>query len=205
MKRIIAAGLLLWMGSASAQMYKWVDAKGATHFSDKPPPADARASTVKPGVGGASSTPLPYELGEAVRKHPITLYTGAQCGACDQARSYLQKRGVPFSEKTVATAADQARLREAGSKDELPLLLVGSSKSIGFESSAWAALLSDAGYPANTKLPSTYQNAPATSAAPATVQADAAAAAPAAPVPARTSKRRPVPPPEPTAPPGFRF
>ena len=203
--------LLLCMGGASAQMYKWVDAKGAVHFSDKPPPADARAAAIKPSAGGASATPLPYDLAEAARKHPVTLYTGAQCSVCDQARNYLNARGIPFAEKTVLTRADEAKLRAAGSAGEVPLLLVGRSKSIGFESSAWAALLSDAGYPGTRMLPANYQNPPATPAAPAPLQA-AAPADEAAPAQRRRGAALPPSPPSPppapaetTAPPGFRF
>ena len=199
-----ALALLLCMGSANAQVYKWVDAKGAVHYSDKPPPADARASTVKPSSGAESASPLPFELAQAMRNHPVTLYTAAQCSACEQGRSYLQSRGIPYAEKTVLTAADEDKLRTVGSPGQVPLLLVGRSKSIGFETSAWAALLSDAGYPSKRMLPSTYQNPQASSAAPAPVQADATAAAPA---PRAPRKRAPPPPPpaEPTAPPGFRF
>lgn len=200
--------LLLCMGGASAQMFKWTDAKGRVHYSDKPPPADARAATLKSSATGTTSVSLPYELAEAVRNHPVVIYTGTQCGACEQGRSFLRARGIPFSEKTVLTAADEARLRTAGSPGDVPLLLVGRSKSIGFESSAWAALLSDAGYPASPMLPASYQAPPATPAAPAPVQvasddkpAPAARRAPARRAPAAP----PPPPPEPTAPPGFRF
>lgn len=203
----LGAALLMCLPSANAQMYKWIDAKGKIHYSDKPPPPSAREAPIKAGAGGSVTVPLPFELAEAARNHPVVLYTGGACGGCDQGRTYLRSRGIPFVEKTVFTAADDAKLREAGSPGQVPLLLVGRSKSVGFETSAWAALLSDAGYPSSRVLPSNYQYPPAVSAAPAPLQAAAAERpAPADRAPERRLPRMPPPPPpEPTAPPGFKF
>ena len=36
----LGLALLLCAAGASAQMYKWTDAKGVVHFSDQPPPAE---------------------------------------------------------------------------------------------------------------------------------------------------------------------
>ncbi|WP_374351330.1 DUF4124 domain-containing protein [Chitinimonas sp.] len=58
---IATLSMLLVLGSASAQVYKWVDANGKTQFSDQPPPeAKAQAIKVKPASGGftaPASTP----------------------------------------------------------------------------------------------------------------------------------------------------
>lgn len=202
----LAALLLLCAGSVSAQMYKWVDAKGQVHYSDKPPPADVKAAPLKAAPAAATGAVLPFELAEAARNHPVVLYTGAQCGACELGRSYLRSRGIPYAEKTVFTRADEARLRAAGSPGEVPLLLVGRSKSVGFETSAWAALLNDAGYPSTASLPSNYQYPQAAPAAPGPVQV---ASDQAPPAPRVVRERRQAAPPapvaEPTAPPGFKF
>jgi hypothetical protein len=55
---IALAGLILAAGVAQAQtMYKWVDEKGTTHFSENPPPDDGKtkASKVEPKVTPPSS------------------------------------------------------------------------------------------------------------------------------------------------------
>lgn len=177
----LAAILLLCAGAAGgvhAQVYKWVDEKGVTHYSDAPPPpGNANAAKAKVELKsfstGGGAVELPAELAAAVRNRPVTLYSTAQCEACDQARAMLLARGIPFREKTVNTADDQAALKKAGSNGQLPLLLVGRSKQIGFEQSSWDLLLSDAGYPLQKILPSNYQNPPPVAAAPAP-QPDAA-------------------------------
>ncbi|MCC6071171.1 glutaredoxin family protein [Massilia sp. GCM10020059] len=157
--------LLLAGAGASAQIYKWVDAKGVTHYSDTPP-ASKQAEVKAYGGKAATLVPLPYELARAVRAAPVTLYTIAKCKACDDGRALLKARGVPFSEKTVTTAADQEKLKEAGSDGQLPLLLVGRSKLLGFQLEAWNSALTNASYPATSMLPSRYRYAEAVAAAP---------------------------------------
>lgn len=194
------------MGSAGAQVYKWVDGKGVTHYSDQPPPPASKARVeVKSFDGGGGANPeLPAELAAAVKSRPVTLYTTAQCEGCNQARAMLLARGIPFREKTVATADDQAALRKAGSAGQLPLLVVGASKQVGYEASTWDNLLTTAGYPTEKMLPPNYQNGAASPAAPPpqpSPEAQARAAAKAAADEA--ARNQPLPPVN--APPGFQF
>jgi glutaredoxin len=128
---------------------------------------------------------LPYAVAQAVRNNPVTLYTTGQCDACDQGRTMLQARGVPFSEKTVTSGEDQDSLRQAGSDGQVPLLLVGTTRLIGFDAGSWQNALSAANYPSQGLLPKDYQNPQAESAAPRPK-------APAAPV--RTAATPPPPP-----------
>jgi hypothetical protein len=199
--------LLLAAGAAGAQVYKWVDAKGVTHYSDQPPPPSTPAKTkveVKSFSGGSSIADLPPELAEVVRNRPVTLYTTDQCEGCNQARAMLLARGVPFSEKTVTTSQDQAVLKKAGSNGQLPLLLVGRSKQIGYEQGSWEVLLSDAGYPTQKILPASYSNPAPVPAAPPPPP-DAAAQARAAALAAQEEAARLQRPPAVNAPPGFQF
>lgn len=56
-------GLLLCAAPSSAQMYKWVDDKGVTHYSESPPPgrkAQQIQATPTPSPG-PSATPKPAE------------------------------------------------------------------------------------------------------------------------------------------------
>src|SRR4051812_21480353 len=98
----IAAAVLC--GGASAQMYRWVDKDGRTHYTQTPPPPDAREAQKKSlGAGGATPSPdLPYATQNAAKNYPVTLYTSPGCGApCEQARSLLVRRVVPFREISV--------------------------------------------------------------------------------------------------------
>lgn len=199
--------LLLMLLAASVQaqqLYKWVGPDGKVTYSDTPPPAAAKQVEKKAvSAGGVAASNLPYELAEVARNSPVTLYTSASCAPCDAGRTMLTGRGIPFTEKTVSTKDDAARLRQAGGDEQLPLLVVGRNKLKGFSSGEWAASLTAVGYPQTSKLPPSYRNPPAEAAAPAvkTVAAnkpsdsEQAASAPAESLPPATGN----------APPGFRF
>lgn len=157
--------LVLGAGAAHAQMYKWKDANGVIHFSDTPPAARGAAVELK-AAGGGGTAALPYALAQAARAHPVTLFTATGCAPCDQGRAMLKRRGIPFSEKTIANGDDQQRLKDAGGDGQLPLLVVGHAKLTGYSAAAWNEALDNATYPAQNTLPSTYQYAAAAPAAP---------------------------------------
>ena len=197
--------LLLCAGGAGAQqMYKWVDASGKVTFSDKPPPANAKPVEIKAGAGGAATVPLPYALAQAVRAHPVTLFTRTKCDFCDQARTFLKERGIPFVEKTVQTAADEAKMKEAGGDGRLPFIKIGRAKSTGFEAGAWNSMLTDASYPEKKILPAAYQYPKASPASPPEPVVPKADDQPKADsVNRKTAPAAPQP--DNTAPPGFVF
>lgn len=164
----VAISLLLSAGPAAAQMYKWVDGNGVTHYSDAPPPPSAPLNTrveIKSFTSGPQ-VELPAPLATAMRYRPVTLYSTSPCDICDQARAMLRARGIPYTEKTVNTVEDHAALKQAGSNGQLPLLLVGRTKQIGYEQNSWDVLLSDAGYPMDNLLPSGYRQPAPVPAAP---------------------------------------
>jgi glutaredoxin len=177
---LIGLALLVAAGAAAAQaqMYKWKDAKGQVHYADTPPSQGAQTMQVagQPAPAPAGSA-MPYELTRAVLQHPVTLYTTARCDACDQGRSLLRARGVPFTEKTVNTQDDQQAQRRQTGKDELPLLLVGTRQVAGFQAAGWQEALDSASYPRQSMLPSSYQFDPPEPAAPAAANTVAKTAA----------------------------
>jgi hypothetical protein len=88
----------------------------------------------------------------------------------------------------------------------MPLLLVGRSKLLGFQSAAWNAALTDASYPVKSKLPSRYRHPEAVAAAPVAARPapEAARIAEAEAEAARESITRPSKKKTDT-PPGFQF
>lgn len=164
---LLLIGAVVSASSAQAELYKSIGPDGKVTYSDMPPPAAARIE--KKAIGNGSTIPanLPYELAQAAGKHPVTLYTSAQCGPCEEGRQLLNKRGVPFQEKTVSTEADATRVKQAtGADGGLPVLTVGRNTQQGFEAVAWNSALTTAGYPDQNRLPSNYRNPPAQAAAP---------------------------------------
>lgn len=216
MKLVLSAPLLamLLVSAAShAQMYKWVGPDGKVTYSDSPPPKTAtRVEQKNLSGGGVNTANLPFELAEAVKNHPVTLYTSQKCVPCEDGRKFLNSRGIPFTEKTISSNEEVTRFRElAGSKDaQLPLLTVGRNKETGFEAGAWGVVLNAAGYPGSSKLPVGYRNPAAESLIPAPANDEASKSAqarkPAAPAAAANNRPAAVAPEASgNAPPGFRF
>jgi hypothetical protein len=54
--RILAAFLVLACASASAALYKWVDEKGVTHYTEEPPP-DRKATKIEIRSDGPAAKP----------------------------------------------------------------------------------------------------------------------------------------------------
>lgn len=139
---------------AQSTVYRWVDKDGKVHFSDSPPPADAKQSSQKTMGGGYVDRDLPYAVQQAAKKNPVTLYTAPSCGEpCTSGRNLLSERGIPFNERNAGASADaQKALKELVGGLEVPVLVIGASPIKGYDSGQWSLALDDAGYP-RTRAP----------------------------------------------------
>ncbi len=190
--------------AAAQTLYRSVDATGRVTFSDLPP-KDAK-QLAPAGVAGndhSANVTLPYELRAVVGKYPVTLYTSADCRPCDDGRSLLRARGVPYVEKTIATAEDAQTLKRLGNATSLPLLSVGTQNIKGFAASEWQQYLSFAGYPESSRLPAGYRAPAPTPLVDVPVSAPVATPASATTAPAPAQAVRQAPPP--ANPAGIRF
>jgi glutaredoxin len=152
---LAAALVAATAAQAQTNVYRWVDKDGKVHFSDTPPPEDAKNATQRRIGGGATEdTQLPYATQQAMKRNPVTLYTGTDCGdPCVKGRELLAKRGIPYAEKDAQNnPTDQEALKKLIGTLDVPVLVVGESKFKGYEESQWQASLDSAGYP-RTRLP----------------------------------------------------
>ncbi|HXJ50268.1 MAG TPA: glutaredoxin family protein [Burkholderiales bacterium] len=143
------------------QLYRWTDEKGRVHITDTPPPASARNVQRKSGAGNVAEAQQGFELSQAVRNFPVTLYTAPSCKEyCVAARALLNKRGVPFTEVQVADDASRQELKAASGGDTVPTLVVGHSVHSGYSPDSYSALLDSARYPKPGASPPRAQAAP---------------------------------------------
>jgi glutaredoxin len=187
MKRwVLFPVLVLACVAAQAELYRWVDADDAVHYSDQPPPANIKQfEKIKAAGGKPSEAPLPYVLQQAVNTFPVTLYS-SECGdTCTRASELLAKRGVPYTEMDATDPAVQEELRKlTGGALEVPVLKVGRDALRGFEEGRWNTSLDAAGYPQTAVIP---PRAPTKPAKPATAAPPAAPPASSSP-PAEASQ-----------------
>ena len=135
--------------AAHAQTYRWTDpATGKTIFSDTPPPANAKGltkttRTVTPQEG------MSYATAKAAENFPVVLFTSPDCAeACREARDYLTKRAVPFTEKMLGKQpADLDELKKLVGDAFVPSVRIGKQGIRGFEINAYSNVLDLAGYP----------------------------------------------------------
>lgn len=118
-------------------------------------------------------------LAQAVKDHPITLYTTPACDACDDARKLLNARGVPFKEISVTEEDQIEQLKKAVGSGSVSAMVLGSEVQRGYESSAYHRALDTVGYPRAGLLPPRSQAEPrAGSTSPAKEEAAAKPARP---------------------------
>ncbi|MBR0566399.1 glutaredoxin family protein [Azoarcus sp. L1K30] len=144
---LIALGL-----SALAQAqttYRWVDRQGQVHYSDQPPPPEAGTPEARRFAAPPPDPTLSYTLRKLGEDFPVTLYTSANCtDLCASARALLGARGIPFTERILASQDDIADFRDRfGSPEQVPTLSVGRKPFKGFEPGGWNRLLDQVGYP----------------------------------------------------------
>ena len=122
--------LFLFSLPAWAQMYKWQDEKGVTHFSDSPPQgkgsvrikaeeakgSSEKAIDLREPVTFRSPGPRPYQ------DIQVVMYMTDWCGYCRKAREYLRSLGVNLVEYNIEKdAAKREAMQKLGGRG-VPLI-----------------------------------------------------------------------------------
>lgn len=154
--------LLICAGSAyGTDFYRWVDKTGAVHYSDQAPTGHVNKleqRKLNPNVIDGQAS---YLVKNAASKNPVTLF-GGDCGPlCSNAKTLLEKRGIPYTLKDPQKSKPDAdALNALTGTMELPVLQVGKSTLKGFEPMRWNAMLDEAGYPKSSVTGARKQDIP---------------------------------------------
>lgn len=151
-RNTLIAFLLINLVTTSAlagKLYKWVDERGNVSYQDRPPPAGqghVEEKNVRDGGGATSAEP---SVAEVAAKAPVTLYMIPKCSPCDEARAYLKKRNVPFTEVNVSEKNPQGQeaMRKKVGELSVPTITVGSKVMRGYVETLVSGELDQAGYP----------------------------------------------------------
>lgn len=144
--------LLILLGMATAafagKVYIYKDASGKTVYSDLPPQGGADYQQKRLGANVIDTSGYPYEVQQAIKNFPVTLW-GTTCGpVCDQAKALLEKRGIPFEGKDpAASAAALEAFKTLSGGNTIPVLQIGSRQLKSFDAASWNSALTAAGYP----------------------------------------------------------
>lgn len=202
----VLLGLALCLAPAMPAwaVYKVVGPNGGVTFTDVPP-AGSQAAPVTGLPPASPRHELPEKLRQLQQQAPVVIYTTPNCKACDDGVRFLRGRGIPYTEKSVETAQDAQAFKAMDPEMRVPLLSVaGVDLPPGFDAGAWGQTLNAAGYPAKSELPPGYRFALPRPLVPASHPA-AGTRGPSADPGATAAQPSVLPPPNPNAPPGFKF
>jgi len=152
-KLLFLSILLNWCFSTNAEVYKWVDKTGRTHFSDQPP-LNVESENIELGelvtytsakvvdnnsdvtelIKEEKSKPRNY------RRKKVIMYSAAWCGVCTKAKNYFKKNKIPFTEydidKSKKGKKDFKKLKARG----IPVILVGKKRLNGFSAEKFESI-----------------------------------------------------------------
>lgn len=139
--KIWIAGLcmLLMAPLCRAEIYKWVDENGTTHFSDSKPGAGQQAESLElDRINSIDS--VTYDWVRKSTRAPagrVTMYATSWCGYCKKARRYFRDNGVRYTEYDIEKDPAAKRRYDAMGGRGVPLILVGDRRMNGFSESGF--------------------------------------------------------------------
>jgi len=144
----LLALMVIGLSVAHAErLYKWTDSQGHVSYHDQPP-SDSASYSVEEKNLGENRKPVDDTQAKITEKYPVVLYSAPKCSSCDQARTYLQKRKVPFTEQNLEGNAEvQQKAKKIIGSLSVPTITIGSKVMRGYVESVLEGELDDAGYP----------------------------------------------------------
>ena len=148
-KNFFLLSLFLYSFSLSAEVYKWTDENGRTHFGDQPPlnqlsegidlgeiSTYTSAKIVENDVQANENNNAVTEKKHSAKKYSgrkkVVMYSAAWCGICTKAKKYFRKNKIAYKEYDIDTSKkgrrDFKKLKASG----VPVILVGKKRLNGF-------------------------------------------------------------------------
>ena len=155
---LVAAALLsTCLPCAGGEIFRWKDAQGVVHYSDRPD-AGVAAEPVQlrpdppPAAIPAQSQPLkqrPMKPGVPADPVPldIVMYVMPNCGYCAQARNHFRARGVAWQEIDITASRAAANDFKAHGGTGTPLVYINGGRFQGWNPEGYDRALARLGYP----------------------------------------------------------
>lgn len=121
--------LILFAVTAHADVYKWTDASGRTHYESSP------------GAGKSESLHLQGSTGQAANSLPkVVMYATSWCPYCAKARAYFTSKHISFNEQDIENSSSAKRAYDKLGGNGVPLILVDNERMQGFNAEQFDAL-----------------------------------------------------------------
>lgn len=138
--------LLLFSFPASAEIYRWVDENGQTHFSTELP-VQQKGEEVDVKVYSYTSvstepakpsTSLPVK--KAVANKEVVMFATSWCGYCRKARNYFAKKNIDYTEYDIEKSRAARKAYDSMGARGVPVILVGKNRMNGFSEASFDRL-----------------------------------------------------------------
>lgn len=132
--------LIFLAGTASAQVYKWTDASGKTHFGSTPS-RNHDAEEVSINVKSAEhATNTAVDPAEDKTTEDVVMYATSWCPYCKKARNYFRDNGIAYTEYDIEKDAHAKQMYDRFGGRGVPVIFVGQKRMDGFSVSNFEQL-----------------------------------------------------------------
>jgi len=129
--RTLCLVALFASGLCQAEIFSWKDARGQTHFGDRPP-AGSEAKPLELEINTIHRPELPNSGTQPADNRPVVIYSAAWCGVCRKAKAYFLSNAIPYREYDVEQSAKGRRDYQRLNGHGVPIILVGERRMDGF-------------------------------------------------------------------------
>ena len=145
MKKVLIAAILLIVThfaavQAIAEMYKWVDQDGVTHFSDEPPVSEQKVEIIETSK---YQEPPPKKISkkyeeskkkdEVKTQDKVEIYTTSWCRYCKEAIAFLRENQVDYIQYDIEKDPKAAeKMMSSGGSGGVPFAIINKRKVYGF-------------------------------------------------------------------------
>ena len=126
--------LLILPMSAAAQVYKWTDENGQTHFGDRSP-EDRAVDDIGDKIN--SLTTVSYGNAGSVSIDGVVMYSTSWCGYCKKARSYFAENNIKFRDYDIEKDRFAKSRYDRMGGQGVPVILVGGKRMNGFSAAGF--------------------------------------------------------------------
>ena len=130
----LAIILLLLSVPVNAAIYKWVDAQGKSHFSDKKP-VSGQAQTLKLKVNTYTSVSVGKSSADVGKQ--VIMYSTSWCGYCKKARQYFAEHNIRYTDYDIEKNPTAQQAYKKLGMTGVPVILVGDNRMNGFSVSGF--------------------------------------------------------------------
>jgi glutaredoxin-like YruB-family protein len=160
---------ILALGISSAEIYKWVDENGVTHYSDSPtqdtlePTATEEDEIQSADPAPATTPPLPDETQKgalnsdifdildetqdqeeevAANTPNVEIYETSWCGYCKKAKDFFRSKGIDFVAYDIEQDQEAARrMRSLTNRRAVPYVVINGQGIQGYSVAAYEQAL----------------------------------------------------------------